>query len=713
MPSFFISSNFMLNDIIELLIATAVMPLFILIPGYVLGWMGNIFVFRERRMVTRLLIGISLSVTVFPEAIYLISRLTSFDLALSAYVILWVIFLWLVSKERKRIRFTLDLWTRIAVLLTFIWILVAILSLPDIQVNQQIYANSVSFDHQTRIALTDSIFLTGIPPANPHIYPGKPLPVSYFYFWYIFPALLSRLTRGFIDARIAFYAGIIWVGIALRATACLYLRLQSPEAKQAIGPRCAVAIGLFFITGLDIIFALIHIYFIPGSPFVTEGWNGNSQVTAWSGASLWVPHHVAGLVAGIIGILIFQSISRDMSIKRKALLIILTSLSLASLVGLSLYVALIFAIFWVIYFACALVLKNWRYRVPLLIATGCLTFLLSFPFLIDLFRNRTSFSTETQGSFLIFEVRKLGFLDGITIGRPDWQVNLFNLVLLPVNYFLELGFFLLVGLLYLQAAVRKRRILWDNLAVDLLLLTSSGFICSFFRSAIIGNNDIGWRGFMPVQFILLIWGTNVLIDVWKKKSVDKPLLYTIKMSVFVQGTLVVVLAIGLISTLFDLSYLRVFSILDDTYGWTSNANDLPGNTWGERNYALREAYQYINNRYPLTAIVQSNPQLEYLVKAQELYGFRQTAAAGIQYSFIYGDSPNVYKMMSVRILPIFQDSSLSWQEIKRICRANQINVLLVKDLDPVWKDLRSWVWSETSAYQNDFTHVLSCNMPEK
>ena len=129
--------------------------------------------------------------------------------------------------------------------------------------------------------------------------------MSYFYFWNIFPALAQP-----VDAWADRCANCLLCFSGLgryRFAGCglSVLRFQSPEGSRHIRPRSAAAVGLFFITGLDVIFASLFIRFIPGDPFITEWWNGNNQVTAWTGAALWVPHHIGGLVAGITGILIF------------------------------------------------------------------------------------------------------------------------------------------------------------------------------------------------------------------------------------------------------------------------------------------------------------------------------------------------------------------------------------------------------------------------
>ena len=75
---------------------------------------------------------------------------------------------------------------------------------------------------------------------------------------------------------------------------------------------------------------------------------------------------------------------------------------------------------------------------------GGLAILLSAPFIYDLYFNRASFSAG--GGFMVFEVRQLFLLSGFAEGWPAWLENLYHFALLPLNYFLELGFFLLAGL---------------------------------------------------------------------------------------------------------------------------------------------------------------------------------------------------------------------------------------------------------------------------
>jgi len=40
------------------------------------------------------------------------------------------------------------------------------------------------------------------------------------------------------------------------------------------------------------------------------------------------------------------------------------------------------------------------------------------------------------------------------------------------------------------------------------MLTTSVVICTFVRSSVISYNDLGWRGFMIAQFVLILWSVE-------------------------------------------------------------------------------------------------------------------------------------------------------------------------------------------------------------
>ena len=701
--------NFMCTDIGLAFIASAIFPLYLVSPGYLLAWLGNFFEFRNRRLITQLLISVVISVSILPAIAYLIGKFVGFDFVNVILVMTFIVFLYLVVGKVRSQPVHLGKWEKAAFLLTFAWILIAVISSVDLQTKDRLYFSVLANDNQTRVALTDAIVRTGIPPANPHLFLGQPSPVSYFYFWMILPALLTRLTGGWIDARISFIASTVWAGIALRALVVLYLRFHAPNKSIGIGARSVAALFLLFITGLDIIFAVIEIYRLPGNVSITEWWNGNSLVSSWSGATLWAPHHIAGLVSCLTGILVMQSIVSSSRQKYKIVASAIAALSLVSAFGLSLYVTFVFVIIWIVYLITTLLSQSLRYRIPWVVVTGCLAVLLAAPFFSELIQSRQSFSTE--GSFLLFDVRSLWPLERALEG---WNyspaiIKLANLIFLPINYLLELGFFLLAGLFYFSMLSQEdKKQAWFKL--DLIILSTSFIISSFFRSTIIANNDLGWRGFMPVQFILLLWSADFLILLWSRFFGESSPKKEISITPFTQKILWIVLLVGLSSNLFDLFYLRFFYWIDDEVGWIENMPAYPYRKWGERTFALREAFCFVNEEFPPNVIVQNNPSVETLVLTQGLYGMRQTVAAGELYAFIYGDFPETFQALAPAILPIFEDLQISYPEVQSICSQQKIDVLVAKDLDPVWADKNSWLWNTPPIFANNYARVYDCGV---
>ena len=85
-------------------------------------------------------------------------------------------------------------------------------------------------------------------------------------------------------------------------------------------------------------------------------------------------------------------------------------------------------------------------------------------------------------------------------------MTLVNLVFLPINYALELGFFLAVGVLRQRQLMSGRVEASTNELAAWTLVATSFLIGTFLRSSTTGTNDLGWRCFLPAQLILLLWG---------------------------------------------------------------------------------------------------------------------------------------------------------------------------------------------------------------
>src|ERR1051326_7962059 len=75
-----------------------------------------------------------------------------------------------------------------------------------------------------------------------------------------------------------------------------------------------------------------------------------------------------------------------------------------------------------------------------------------------------------------------------------------------------MGFFFIVGVVQFKRFWRRRAHLTDSELCGVVMLLTTVVMCSFVRSSVISSNDFGWRGFMFAQFILLIWGAELMSD---------------------------------------------------------------------------------------------------------------------------------------------------------------------------------------------------------
>ena len=217
---------------------------------------------------------------------------------------------------------------------------------------------------------------------------------------------------------------------------------------------------------------------------------------------------------------------------------------------------------------------------------------------------------------------------------------------------------------------------------------------------------------MLAQFILLVWSASLLPALLPRWFGQIPALAQVRLSTLSRWILLGVAAAGFIGAVFNLAYDRFFIVYDDRFvsqdrqGWLDKS--VPAREWGERTYALRQAFCYIRSHYPLSAIVQNNPQTESQVLTQGMYGMRQTVAAGPEYIFIYGDTLDRYQSVAVGITPLFQANSQSYPQVQEACLERSIDILVVKDIDPVWQAANSWVWQAAPVFSNDRVRVYAC-----
>jgi hypothetical protein len=676
--------NFFLLDLGSSLWAFLLFGLFGFVPGYAVGWMADLIGFRGRDPATRFALSVPLSIGVAPLVAYLASRLGSLALAWCAFGLLWLVFASIVVREPGSFRLPTGRRTMIYALLAAAWVAIGLLSLIDWNWGRRLYESVVSYDYGVRSAIVSAISRDGIPPSNPNFFPGHAVPLRYHYCWLILPSLVARMGGSWVTSRHAIVAGTLWCGIGLMAMVALYLRFVDPEGARRIHRRVLLGVALLAVTGLDIIPNLASAF--AGRPLPEPEW-WNEQVSAWITSMLWVPHHVGALIAGLASFLILW---HSGAAAKRWPAILAAAFCLAGCLAQSVYVGLVFGAALAVWTLIALV-KNWKREAAFLLAMGVLALVLAFPQLQELARfARTGpgASAPADGHFLSLGVRH--FYPAADLAKRSGMPNLVYAAFLPFNYLFEFGLFGLAGVWFLRRAWRWRALGRYALAT-LTMAAVSLLISTFVRSTVIWNNDLGYRGMLLAQFVLLLWAVDLLDGT---RAARRPLV-------------VILLILGVASSIYEAASLRLYAVASDVvalprYSWLNPAPDT-----GRRLWEVRAAYERLRRMTGPEAIVQQNPDTDPGDLPWGLYAERRTVADTPSCNTVMGGDPSECAAVMARIGPLFQGAAKP-DEVDATCRALGISALVVKDTDPVWRAPGSWVWRRNPDISGDRVRVFLC-----
>ena len=318
-----------------------------------------------------------------------------------------------------------------------------------------------------------------------------------------------------------------------------------------------------------------------------------------------------------------------------------------------------------------------------MIFSGVVALLLSGTFLVELIGG--SGVDQASDSFpIVLEIRSFRFVDIFLEDSSALVRSIMRLLFLPINYLFELGFFMIVGIVWWKSHNRN---LDKNpfYRIELLLFLVSFFLATFTRSTLIVNNDLGWRAWLPGQFILLIWGVDVISQIYSESA------FTI--SLRTKAVLLVLALLGISTTLLDGTLLRF------AYYFSY------GSETGHRIYSARQAYTFINDTLPEDVIVQYNPS-NSINRPSGLYGMRQSA---ISDRTAYGIPNDVYLAKVDAVSEIFDlNNLLNWNQVDKLCEQHFIDILVITDADKLWIDLPLLSQERTPLYKDDYYAVFVC-----
>jgi hypothetical protein len=703
--------NYTIQDILSSLLAFFLFPLVIVVPGYVFGWAFDLFDFRKRHSFTRYIVALALSVAFSPILFFLAYRLVSGNFALLLLLAFIIGFIRIILRSPKEpgvqpspeIEVKLQRLRRAALWAGGVWSIFVVVFLSDWQVGNRLYFTVISYDYTTRVSVIDAITRTGVPPLNPSFYPGHPVKLTYlYYFWYILCSIVDQIGGKWVTARTALIASAAWSGLALAAIIGFYLQQRKTQSSLNLWRQALIGSSCLLISGLDILPVTLYTFSYGFGWMWGDIEHWNEQITAWLGSVLWVPLHINGLIAAIVGLLLFLD-ARQKQGRRKGVNLIFSGLSFASALGLSVFVTLVFVIFWGLWALLQLLNEKDRKQVWLMTIPGIIAALFISPFILDLIQNSAPAKT---GNFpFMIDVREFSPLRNLIAQSTIWLRSIAFLAALPFNYLLELGFFLVAGLLWLQIFGRRTSRRGKLYEIELLLLITTFMLATFIRSKIIMSNDFGWRSWLVGQFVLLIWSTDLLDYLFFRKL---PAIIQIgKQAVHLSRTkkiLIFFIAIGILTTTYDLLLLRIWPLMTDA-GVAGFPHMLSRDKHlGERTFAAREMYEYLNNYLPQNSIIQFNPNL-FLDRPSGLYRARQSI---ISTHTLYGVPEEQSKLLMEEISTLFESHTANWEMINQICNKYHISAIVLSDYDPIWKEREQLKATHAPLFENKFFATFEC-----
>jgi len=678
--------------------------LFAFAPGYTFGWLSNVLQFRQRRLITRLTAAVPLSIGLAPILTYFLWR-CSLRLVWVGCAVWGAACVILLFRDLRAHRLQLTRAGRWVLAIAAGWLIVAALSLVDLQIGNRLYFSFVSYDYATRIPFTAALSRGGIPPHNPFFFAGQPAPLRYHYFWLIPCSLVDQLGGALVSARQGMIAGTLWAGLGLLAIVALYLRFFQRKGGERIERRTLIAVALLGITGLDIVpVVMVNVAFHIILPTI-EWWN--EQIAAWISTALWVPHDLAALIAGLTGLLLTWDAARQPKRRQAIGGVIGGGLAFASAVGASIYVGGTLAAGCAAWLLIVSLKRCWR-QTLVLCASGLIAAALALPFLAQLERSSGSSEASAPASIVTLGVRSFKLADeGFRPGSAAGTAAL-NLAFLPLNYFLEFGFFLVVACLVVRR-IRRHGFEGPADGCAAALAATSLLVCTFLRSATIANNDLGLRSPLVLQFILLLWAAEMWDD-GVLGFASHCTAGTVARSRPAPRLVAVTLVLGAMGSFYELCVQRAFPIISDSLNLPRFAWLSPDRQLGRRTFELRRAYDDLDRILPTNATVQHNPEAGIGNIPAGLYSDRQMVADVGSCGYVFGGSERFCKDEILPRLKRLFDArhAVTAAEVASTCRDFSISVLVFKDTDPVWADKSSWIWKLHPLLSNDFVRVIEC-----
>jgi hypothetical protein len=237
---------------------------------------------------------------------------------------------------------------------------------------------------------------------------------------------------------------------------------------------------------------------------------------------------------------------------------------------------------------------------------------------------------------------------------------------------------------------------WTMLGVCLLVVT-------FLSSDATGANDLGFRGILVVQFVLLIWAAPWVSGIFYPSDANR-------LSAGWRIALALSVLLGVCGTLLQVGILRAYAPMIDagisrrTEPWMG---PLPG--LGQHTYLMREGIEELKRVTPRNAVLQYNP-IGSDVFLFHLYANRQVSVGDEACGTTFGGSWEECKQVLPYLNAFFNrpnEEAAKWS-LDEICDDIHVDVIAVTSSDKAWYETQSWVWTRKPLVANDALRAFRC-----
>jgi hypothetical protein len=504
----------------------------------------------------------------------------------------------------------------------------------------------------------------------------------YYFYWHMVAGWVMRGGGHALNAMSTSIAGAAWALLVFLAVLRMYIR-EITGADEDLHTRWRRSTILLLVTGLNLIAAGLCLLERHDFDARHLAWWNIPPVESWLSTFLWVPQHVISLSAGLTGLLLARRAASQRFDRGSLGYCLLAGMCFASAAGASVWVAFAIGSGAACWIAWCLAQRDWP-EARVFVLAGCFAFILNLPYLLYLRRVDAAHVNPVGVT-----VRGFSLVEPITDSMPRLEAAAVRLVALPINYFLEFGFYAVAAGIYLSEVRRRKRSLLQIEKMGLVVTAASVLLVTFLQSKL-ATNDLGMRGSLPAQFFLLLISVLVLDRqpsmwhaIWQKKAIPR--------------ILALFAFIGFAGSMYDWTVGR----FSEVFGYRDAM--IVRDTHPNLRYQIRQAYDFVHARTPARAVVQQNPDQRW-AQLYGMYGDRPVAVSDVLHGSLFSVPQREYQDTMDQVKQIFQPG-VSGDAVRKIVRRYSIAAVIVRRTDPAWDAATGWTRQTNPDFETALVRV--------